>query len=282
MTPKKRLPRGWALGSGVVAILAVALVLVLPGILPGTPETPCEPDEACTTGPAQLEFANRTWGIKSSTALWGPGPNPWSARQDMVWVDEAGALHLSITLCNGCWYCTEIYTTDSLGYGLYAFTVTRGIAALDPRAVLGLFTWDNVASGENYREIDVEFARWGHPANENGQFVVQPHATSGNMLRYNHTETGPSTHGFAWSAQRVTFFSTNATVDSWETLPATNSTQSLVWTYDGADVPAEGAPGAGAGAHAHINLWLTGGHPPATGQRVEVVLANFVYCPPGP
>ncbi|MDQ4089270.1 MAG: hypothetical protein M3163_03045 [Actinomycetota bacterium] len=45
---------------------------------------------------------------------------------------------------------------------------------LDPNVVLGLFSWSDDPA-YNYREIDIEVARWGDVAGDtNAQYVVQP------------------------------------------------------------------------------------------------------------
>ena len=62
---------------------------------------------------------------------------------------------------NGKWHCAEVILNDSLCYGNYIFKIASKIGQINESAVLGLFTWDDHAPGENHREIDIEFARWG-------------------------------------------------------------------------------------------------------------------------
>ena len=46
--------------------------------------------------------------------------------------------------------------------------------ALDARAVLGLFTWNDDAP-YTHREIDIELSRWDNASDaNNAQYVVQP------------------------------------------------------------------------------------------------------------
>ena len=121
-----------------------------------------------------ITFSGYDWNVKSCETLAGPGPNYFSDREEDVWVDEDGQLHLKITKRNGRWYCTEVFTEASLGYGKYIFYVASRVDQLDKNIVLGLFTWDDTAPEHNCREIDIEFAKWGKETNDNAQYVVQP------------------------------------------------------------------------------------------------------------
>ena len=134
------------------------------------------------------------------------------------------------------------------------------LAALDPNAVLGLFTW-NDDPAYNHREIDVEFSRFGNAADPtNGQFVVQPYATTGNLVRITQpSAVTTSTHAFTWRTSSVDFATSAATPSS--------------WTYAGPDVPQPG------GEHARMNLWLFRGQPPSNGLPIEVVITSFTFTP---
>jgi hypothetical protein len=148
----------------------------------------------------------------------------------------------------------------SLGRGTYSWTIQGNLAALDPNAVLGLFTWNDDAAF-NHRELDVEFSRWGNAADPaNGQYVVQPYSTTGNLLRITQPAgVTSSTHAFTWGVSTVAFSSTSAA-------PAS-------WTYSGPDVPQPG------GENARINLWLFRGQPPSNGQPIEIVVTDFTFTP---
>ena len=119
-----------------------------------------------------IRFADHNWGVKSGYN--GPGPNNFSDSMDNVWVDTNGHLHLKITHPDSQWYCSEIISDESFGYGTYVFTVKSRLDSLDENIVLGLFTWDTYAPEYNYREIDFEFSRWMDPALDIGQYVIQP------------------------------------------------------------------------------------------------------------
>jgi len=217
---------------------------------------------AAAAAPRTVNFAGITWAVKSSSGeLWGPGPNRFSDAQSNVWVDEAGRLHLAITVENGVWKCAEVVAQQSFGYGSYRFTVETDVANLDARVVLGLFTWnDNPAY--NHREIDIEFSRWGYPLDPtNAQYTVQPYTASANLLRWTlNPGYGQTVHSFRWTKASIGF----------DSRFAGNSLKS--WNYTRrANIPKPG------GENPRINLWLFQGAPPLNGQPVEVVLSKFEF-----
>jgi hypothetical protein len=208
-------------------------------------------------GPTILAFDGYQWLVKSSARRIGPGPNLFATSN--AWVDGAG-LHLRIAKVNGKWNAAEVINQASLGRGTYSWTVTGDLAVLDRNAVLGLFTW-NDDPAFNHRELDVEFSRWGNAADPtNGQFVVQPYATTGNLLRITQPAgVTSSTHAFTWRTASVDFASSAATPGS--------------WSYAGPDVPQPG------GENARMNLWLFRGQPPSNGQPIEIVITDFTFTP---
>jgi hypothetical protein len=107
----------------------------------------------------------------------------------------------------GHWYCTEIFSTQSFGYGRYAFTLTSRSELLDKNVILGLFTWDDPVPEYNYREIDIEFSRWGEEKNDIAQFVVQPWDTPGNLHRFEVGLQDYTLHSFDWRFNGIQFSS---------------------------------------------------------------------------
>jgi hypothetical protein len=214
-----------------------------------------------------ISFSNYTWNVKQSDAPVGPGPNYFSDNASDVWVDEIGRLHLTIRYHDGRWYSTEVITQQPLGYGSYTFTLASPVDQLDPNVVLGLFTWETEAPEYNYREIDIEFARWGNAASaDNAQYVVQPWSQPGNLQCFVMPPDAVSTHRFVWQPDEVNFASYRG--------PTADDGQLIYdWTYAGADVPPAG------NGNARINLWLNEGDPPADGQEVEIVIESFEFTP---
>jgi hypothetical protein len=124
--------------------------------------------------PRTVSFAGYDWKVKLRDFPAGPGPNYFSDREEDVWVDEQG-LHLTISERNGDWYCSEVILDASFGYGSYIFQTQGRVDIIDPMMVLGLFTWDTEACDEHYREMDIEFTRWGNAGEyTNAQYVVHP------------------------------------------------------------------------------------------------------------
>lgn len=214
-----------------------------------------------------LEFSGYTWEVKESElAPVGPGPNYFSNNQEDVWVDGTGRLHMKIVMRDGRWYSTEIINTESLGYGSYSFTLAGPFEQVNENIVLGFFTWDTAAPAFNYREIDIELARWGDPANDNAQYVVQPYTTAGNIFRFDlPANVDSSTHVFTWEADRVHFRTVRGADRNGESI--------MSWAYTGADIPPAGDE------QVRINLWLFRGAPPSDGQETEVVIDAFSFIP---
>ncbi len=210
----------------------------------------------------EIQFSGRTWKVKASETAAGPGPNYFSDREEDVWVDQDGRLHLKIVYRDGRWNCTEVITNDPLGYGTYTFELASRVDLLDKNVVLGLFTWDDSAPQVNYREVDIEFSRWGEDAAQNVQYVVQPWDHPGNRYRFDLVlADGISTHSFEWRVDQVNFDSTQ------------NSVNLKSWQYSGSDIPPAG------NGNARINLWLLNGLPPSDGQDVEVIVQSFSFLP---
>jgi hypothetical protein len=227
-----------------------------------------------TKGPARtLKFANRNWVVKEFDRPIGPGPNRFSGRPEDVWSDEAG-LHLTVRRREKNWYCTEVALDESLGYGTYAFYTKSRVDVFDPFIVTGLFTWDTEAPPP-HREIDIEFARWGHDTDyTNAQFVVQPFLKPGNLVRYRMVladEAPELTSIMVWSPGQVKYMTAQG-FHAPDAVPADKVI--FAWTYQGAAVPEPGRE------NVRINLWLSDGHPPRTSEPTELLVTDFKFIPP--
>jgi len=214
-----------------------------------------------------ISFSGYTWDVKFTPTLAGPGPNYFSDDPADVWVDNDGYLHLNIIYRDGIWYSTEVICSELLAYGSYTITLGSRVDLLDKNVVLGFFTWDTDAPQYHYREIDIEFSRWGEDIAPNTQYVIQPWDVSGNRHRFdmNLADTD-SMHQIDWHNDQIQFFSWGQDYSSLQS-----------WTYTN---PAY-IPPAGAG-HARINLWLLNGWAPSDDQNVEAIIKTFDFNPASP
>jgi hypothetical protein len=217
-----------------------------------------------------IRFSGRTWDVKDSVGMVGPGPNHFSDGPQTVWVDDRGRLHMRLERRHGHWQCAEIVSRAEMGYGTYTWEVVGRAATLDRNVVLGLFTWDD-APGDHHREIDIEWARWGRARGTDASFTVQPYTHDGNghAFRMKRSDGLRTTQSFTWMPDRVRFASLSGHVDP----PGSPADVIERWGYDGPDVPAEGA------AHARINLWLFRGAAPSDGEPAELIVRSFTFEP---
>lgn len=215
-------------------------------------------------------FSGYEWQVKSSKAPVGPGPNLFSDSPENVWIDGHNNLHLKITHRDEQWSCAEVVLSKSLGYGKYIFKLASNIGQINENAILGIFTWDNDACTEHYREIDFEFSRWGN-ANDpnNAQYVIQPWDHPGNTKRW-HLPIAciSSTHVLDWNDKKIDFRSIRGH-------DIAKQTDSLIysWSYKGANIPAPGSESI------RMNLWLRNGKAPSDGKEVDVLISKFEYLP---
>lgn len=210
--------------------------------------------------PRTVEFGGVRWTVRDSGGeVEGPGPNRFSADPRDVWVDANG-LHLRIVPRGGRWLSTQVVAEKALGYGTYRFTLAGPVDRLDPRVVLGLFTWDD-AETDAHRELDVEVSRWGDPLRSNAQFVVQPYDTLGNAVRFELPPLPTGVAAFEWLPESAAF--------SYRTAEGKLLAEHTF---------GQGVPRAGD-ERAMINLWLYEGKPPRDGRPVEVVIRGFRFTP---
>lgn len=209
-------------------------------------------------GERSVEFAGRTWQVKAGKNL-GPGPNDFSDASESVRVDQDGHLHLAILPTNGSWTCSEVVAPASLGYGEYRWTVAGKLPTLDPRSVVGLFTYE-----DNDHEIDFEVSRWGKPGDANAQFVLQPYAPD-SMRRFDAGAAERLTASLIWTERSVRF---RCWVGSDTTKPPLHE-----WTYTGPKIPRPGKE------RTRMNFWLLDGRPSPAATRQDVTIESFEFRP---
>jgi hypothetical protein len=214
--------------------------------------------------PNIISWSGYTWTVRDCQQVQSnPGSNYWSSSN--VWVDENGWLHLKISNSSGKWYCAELASTQTFGYGTYAFYTVSRVDNLDKNIVLGLFAYK-----DDSHEVDVEYTKWGQTENNNGWFTVQPPPiTCANSRGFNIQMCGDyATHYFTWSQKSVTFGCYGGHYAP-GTAPSGNIISSFT-SYKQVNP---------AGVHADINLWLFRGAAPSDGQSAEVVIKSFQYKP---
>lgn len=196
-----------------------------------------------TSSQSTIAFSGYSWNVKDSYgSRSNPGLNYWSSSTNNVWVDGNGWLHLKITYMNGKWYCAEVSTVNSLGYGTYVFYTASRIDNLDKNVVVGLFSYV-----DDNHEVDIEFSRWGDANAHNAWYTVQPRPYDiTNQKSFDISLNGYySTHWFTWSPNQVFFESFHGHYP-YNAPPAANIIQS--WPCSLSRQADE--------AKAHINLWL--------------------------
>jgi hypothetical protein len=170
---------------------SVALVTLVKGV---------GPPQLAPTG--SLKFSGYDWGVRMIDSDKGGTNNLYDA--DNAWTDATGALHMQIKKKSGRWSCAEIFSNRSLGYGTYSVTV-RDTSHLEPAAVFSMFTFDESASLERFREMDVEVHGRGDAANKNNaQYAIQPLYVPGNLFTF-AAPSGTLTYVLRWEPGRATF-----------------------------------------------------------------------------
>jgi hypothetical protein len=170
---------------------SIALVTIVKGV--GTPQL-------APTG--SLKFSGYDWIVRKIASDKGGTNNLYDSEN--AWTDGSGALHMEIKKKSDNWSCAEIYQTRSLGYGTYSVTV-RDTSHLEPAAVFSMFTFDEWASEERFREMDVEVGGRTDVANSNNaRYVIQPLYIPGNLFPF-AAPSGTLTYVLRWESGHATF-----------------------------------------------------------------------------
>ncbi len=208
-------------------------------------------------------FAGRTWWISDRSGA--PGPNEFT--NSCVWVDTNGALHLQIKKIGTNWYCGEVQTTNTLGYGEYRWYTSSRVDDMDTNVVGGLFTYEYVPTEDH--EIDIEFAKaFTADPRTNLHYTIQPYYTAGHQYQHALSLTNAeTTHRFVWNPGYIRWESWNGHSPS---PPDTNALLGS-WAYTGGDVPVH------SNEHVYINLWMFLGLDPVETDKLEMVVDDFSF-----
>ncbi|PWU19833.1 MAG: hypothetical protein C5B50_05235 [Verrucomicrobia bacterium] len=265
------------------ALLALAIVIMCIGMRAETDNGTRIAEAKSGAAERTIDFSGFRWWVKKSAtgSKLGPGPNFWSDSSKNVWVDDQDRLHLKITrkkdqTGRASWFCAEVVSAKSFGYGNYTWQVDSPIVA-QSKTVLGLFTWDDSPESAQFhhREIDVELiSTWGETNSpRNAQFCVQPYTRSRNRHRFSITDSTPptTTHMFNWGESNVFFRSFRGDANK------TPETTDIIsdWRFAQPGVPPSGEE------NVRMNLWLTG---PINddAEEPEVIISKFQFKPERP
>ena len=169
---------------------SVVLVTIVKGI---------GPPQFAPTG--SLKFSGYDWNVRMIASDKGGMNNLYDPEN--AWIDASGALHMQIKKKSGMWSCAEIFLNRSLGYGTYSVTV-RDTAHLEPAAAFSMFTFDDWASEEHFREMDVEVGGWGDANKNNARYVIQPLYIPGNLFAF-AAPSSTLTYVLRWESGHATF-----------------------------------------------------------------------------
>ena len=276
--PSMRTMRKWAcevMRKDVLRNLVAAAMLVL--MMLGLQPTQAASGIARAAAPTASEtrvvrFSGYDWEVRPP-GEGGPGPNSWD--QSGVWVDAQGRLHLRLTRRGGRWQCAEVTSLRSFGFGRYQFQVTGRLDRLDPNVVFGLFDYPRRGDGpDGTNEIDIEYSRWGNPANfPAGATIYLAHAGP-KPVSYPF----PMPPGLIATTQRFIRRSDAVRVQCLRGHRDDDRGEYAHWAFRPADrqrVPQQALP-------VHINLWLMRGKPPQDGKEVEIIIRQFSFQPMTP
>jgi hypothetical protein len=170
---------------------SVALVTIVKGV---------GPIQTAPTG--ALKFSGYDWAVRTIASDKGGLNNLYDPQN--AWTDASGALHMQIKKKSDMWSCAEIFLNRSLGYGTYSVTV-RDTSHLEPAAAFSMFTFDELRSEEQFREMDIEVGGQGGAANKNNaRYVIQPLYIPGNLFAFT-APSGTLTYVLHWEPGHATF-----------------------------------------------------------------------------
>jgi hypothetical protein len=149
-----------------------------------------------------LKFSGYDWGVRMIASMKGGTNNLYDAEN--AWTDASGALHMQIKKKSDRWSCAEIFLNRSFGYGTYSVTV-RDTSHLEPTAVFSMFIFDEWATDQHFREMDVEVGGRRDAANKNNaRYEIQPLYIPGNLFAF-AAPSGTLTYVLQWEPGHATF-----------------------------------------------------------------------------
>jgi len=207
--------------------------------------------------PLAIEWQGRTWFVRDAEG--NPGNNRWSA--DGVRVDSNGWLRLQARNQFSNWYCAQVVSADSPGFGTYRWQTVGRPDQWHTNIAATLGTLFDLG-----HELDISFGADIDDPPTNLAYAVQPYYQAGHRTALAYASTNTRlTHEIVWSPRTVAY-------RGWfghDAAPAGTAAVFAAWTYEGTDVPGD------TNEQVRMNIWLINGAAPTVSQ--ELVIAGFTY-----
>src|SRR4051795_13331168 len=88
-----------------------------------------------------ITWSGKTWQVRKSPGIEGPGPNIFSDSTQNVWVDSQKRLHLKVhrDATTGLWSSSEVFSDEWFGTGKYTWVVDSPGSKLDRNVTVGMY-----------------------------------------------------------------------------------------------------------------------------------------------
>ncbi|MDD3876231.1 MAG: family 16 glycosylhydrolase [Bacteroidales bacterium] len=218
--------------------------------------------------PQYIYFSGFKWFLKeNSTEQIGPGPNFFSAAPVNLSVDPEGHLNMSLTKNKDKkWYCAELVTDSTFGYGTYIFELGNVPSIFNKNIVLGLFVYDFYKTPA-HNEIDIEFSKWGRRQKNNVQFVLHQDTNYFDSFRFHQKNLRNSTHTFSWYPDSIVYRSYMSSISN-----NISAEPYMEYVLKNTNIPEP------SNEKVRINLWLYKGRKPFR-KKHTVVIKSFKFIP---
>ncbi len=246
-------------------------------------------------GQRKIFFAGREWYVKSGLHA-PPGndlpPNNWSNSNDNVFVDQSGALHLTIKKgIDNKWYCSEVYSLEHGSFGEYQFMCIGRPDLEDPSVVFSPFIYSDRYWVSNppivpFGEIDIEFSTGWDENGINTFYSLHADDDAGNNNDFRTSSVTTLTGNWftaywKWEPNDITFQLIHG---HYLTPPSPNFLVENSY-YKLSDHPEEWElyhqliPNAQNRLLIHLNLWLNANMVPINDQTIEYIISDIRYPP---
>jgi hypothetical protein len=209
-----------------------------------------------------IQFSGYEWKVRDT--LGERNGSPHDNDPANVSTDSRGFLHLRIGRKSDQWTCSEVIMPRSFGYGTYLFSV-QDVSHLEPAAVLGIFTFDELGIDQNHREMDIEISRWGDPDDKNAQYVVQPYYVPANVSRFT-APSGLLTFSLHWEPGKASFETVRGNMSA-------SSSHAIATHVFTSDIPSPGSESI------RLNLCPFNYSKVPLQNQAEVVIERVQYLP---